>query len=130
MKFTTTFATLLLSASTLIFAAPVDLSTRDVWVPKILSPTEATVWHLGKTYQVEWALDQKPENVTNPTGTIYLSTAGLLNITHPLAKGFKLTDGHVLVTIPKDTAGVPGDDFAIVLMGDSGNASPNFTILT
>ena len=79
MKFTTTLAVLLFSASS-ILAAPVDFVTRDVWVPKILDPTQESVWHVGETYPVKWALDQKPTNVTNPIGTIFLSTNGRLNI--------------------------------------------------
>jgi hypothetical protein len=79
MKFTSAFATLLLSAST-ILAAPVEFTPRDVWVPKILSPDATTVWQVGKTYNVTWSLDQKPENVTNPNGTVYLSKNGRLNI--------------------------------------------------
>jgi hypothetical protein len=126
MKFTSAFATLLLSAST-ILAAPVEFTPRDVWVPKILSPGATTVWQVGKTYNVTWSLDQKPENVTNPNGTVYLSKNGRLNITNPLAKGFKLTDASVPVTIPGDT--VPGADYAVVLLGDSGNASPTFQIV-
>ncbi|KAF9646286.1 hypothetical protein BDM02DRAFT_255343 [Thelephora ganbajun] len=126
MKFTTTLAALL-SASTIILAAPVNLAARDVWAPKILYPTTNTVWHVGETHHVKWALDQKPVNVTNPIGTVFLSKNGRLDIDHPLAKGFNLTDGKVLVTIAKDT--VPGSDYAVVLLGDSGNASPTFKIL-
>jgi len=42
---------------------------------------------------------------------------GILNflfsfLDHPLANGFKLTNGHVFVTVPKDT--VPGTDYAVV----------------
>lgn len=80
MKFMTSVAALLLSASTTILAAPVDFATRDVWVPKILSPTAATIWHVGETYDVTWALDQKPASVTNPVGTVYLAKAGRLDI--------------------------------------------------
>ena len=80
MMFTTTFATLLLSAS-IILASPVQLiGARNVWVPKILDPNATTVWHIGGTYNVTWALDEKPANITNPNGTIYLSKAGRLDI--------------------------------------------------
>ena len=79
MKFMTTFAALL-SASMTVLAAPVDVSIRDVWVPKILYPTEGTEWSVGKPYYVEWALDQKPESVTNPNGTIFLSKNGRLDV--------------------------------------------------
>ena len=80
MMFTTTFATLLLSASSIILASPVQLGARDVWVPKILDPNATTVWHIGGTYNITWALDEKPANVTNSNGTIYLSKAGRLDI--------------------------------------------------
>jgi len=79
MKFTTTFAALLFSASS-ILSAPVDVVTRDVWVPQILDPTDKTVWHVGNTYPVKWALDNKPTNVTSFIGTVFLSTNGRLNI--------------------------------------------------
>jgi len=178
MKFTTTLAVLLLSASTTILAAPVKLATRDVWVPKIFYPTAGTVWHAGEIHHVKWALDRKPVSVTNPVGKVLLSKNGLLDLgalthhceggpetlnlpifcfvsDHPLATGFQLTDGSVPVTIPWGT--VPGSDYAVVrtyrfdppplhvkqvtplahspissltVMGDSGNASPNFQILT
>ena len=80
MMFTTTLAALLLSASSTIFAAPTQITARDVWVPKILDPTAATVWHVGGTFNVTWALDEKPVNVSNPIGTVYLSKAGRLDI--------------------------------------------------
>ena len=80
MKFTTAFATLLLSASTLIIAVLADIPGRGVWVPKILHPNGATVWHVGGTYKVTWALDKKPVTVTNPIGTVYLSKNGRLDI--------------------------------------------------
>jgi len=141
MKFTTTaLAALLLSASTTILAAPVKLTTRDVWVPQILYPTAGTVWNVGETYDVKWALDSKPASVTNPIGKVYLSNNGLLNIgalthpcggglatlnlpnfcfvsDHPLADGFQLTDGSVPVTITEDIVSgyaIPGSDFAVV----------------
>lgn len=79
MKFTTTLAALLFSATT-IFAAPVQLTARDVWVPKITSPTAGDEWYVGQTYDVEWALDQEPAEVTNPVGTVYLAKDGILDI--------------------------------------------------
>ena len=79
MKFMTAFAALL-SVSTSILAAPVDLTARDVWVPQIISPDAMAEWHIGETYQVTWSLEQKPVNVTNPVGTVYLAKDGRLNI--------------------------------------------------
>ena len=72
-------AALLFAVSTSL-AVPVQPFTRDVWVPKILDPTAATIWNVGGTYFVKWALDQKPESVTNPIGTVYLSKDGFLDI--------------------------------------------------
>lgn len=80
MKFFTAFTALLLSAASTVLAAPVQLSARDVWVPKILSPDASTIWQAGGTYYVTWALDQKPQNVTNPKGTVYLSKDSILDI--------------------------------------------------
>jgi hypothetical protein len=79
MKFMTTFAALLLSASA-VLAAPVQLNGRDVWAPKVRNPNASTVWQVGESYVVEWDLDKKPQSVTNPVGTLYLTTGGRLDI--------------------------------------------------
>jgi predicted NAD/FAD-dependent oxidoreductase len=44
-----------------------------------------------------------------------------------LAEGFLLTDGKVIVDLPVDTVARTGA--IVVLMGDSGNASPTFRIV-
>lgn len=80
MKFTNVLTALLLFTAPTTIAAPVNLDARDVWVPKILDPTETTVWKVGGSFFVKWALDMKPQSVTNPNGTIYLSKAGRLDI--------------------------------------------------
>ncbi|TEB30565.1 hypothetical protein FA13DRAFT_1792164 [Coprinellus micaceus] len=49
-----------------------------------------------------------------------------LDYEHPLASGFSLADGEVEVEIPADVES--GENYFIVLFGDSGNVSPNFTI--
>lgn len=79
MLFAKTLVALLFSAST-VLATPVPLAKRDVWVPSILDPNSTTEWHAGGTYNVTWALDKKPVNVSNPLGTIYLSKGGVINI--------------------------------------------------
>lgn len=43
-----------------------------------------------------------------------------------MASDFLLTDDQADITLPSDLE--PRDDYIIVLMGDSGNASPQFTI--
>ena len=79
MKFMTALTALLLSASSTILAAPVELAARDVWAPKILEPTETTEWQAGETYNVTWALDNKPVSVTNYSGTVYLANFARLD---------------------------------------------------
>lgn len=79
MKFMTALTAIIFSVTT-ILAAPVQLAGRDVWVPKILTPNATTLWNVGQTYLVIWSLDQKPVNVTNPIGTVYLSKNGTLDI--------------------------------------------------
>jgi len=125
MKTFTTVVAFIFSLLALVAAAPV-LVVRDVWVPPIITPTANTVWKAGGTYEVTWDTSTKPDQVTNSKGEVVLSKAGRLDIKHPLASGFDLQDGKVNVTIPADTS--PADDYAIVLFGDSGNASPEFTI--
>lgn len=48
-----------------------------------------------------------------------------LDLKHPLASGFKLTKGRQNIVIPNV---VQRETYIIVLFGDSGNASPMFTI--
>ncbi|OCH85233.1 hypothetical protein OBBRIDRAFT_740243 [Obba rivulosa] len=48
-----------------------------------------------------------------------------LDLDHPLAEDVDLTRGHVEIQVPSVT---PGDDYIVVLFGDSGNRSPRFTI--
>lgn len=48
-----------------------------------------------------------------------------LDLDHPLATGFMLTDGSHDIVIPNVAE---RKTYIIVLMGDSGNASPKFTI--
>lgn len=66
-------------------------------------------------------------------GTIVLgqhkaNNEGGLNLqsSHPLAKDFSLSSGKTTVKVPSTTAA--GDRYIIVLMGDSGNASKEFSI--
>lgn len=132
MKISNTLVVLLSSVS-IVLAAPGDLTAMDVWAPKILDPTAATMWQVGGRYYVKWALDKKPVNVTNPVGTVYLSRNGTLYMgtltftamtvqghstslfsERPLAQGFDLTDGMISVTVPAAT--VPGSSYAVVRM--------------
>ncbi|KAI5116579.1 hypothetical protein M0805_009222 [Coniferiporia weirii] len=125
-----TFFAVLASLFSLASALPVDLQRRDVWDPKVLYPHENTVWKVGYKHSVVWDLSEKPVNVTNPIGMIYLRKGGELllivdNTDEPLASGFNLTIGRIEITVPNVEAGC---GYQLVLMGDSGNFSPEFII--
>ncbi|KAF9227327.1 hypothetical protein BS17DRAFT_764587 [Gyrodon lividus] len=114
------------SVLSLVSARPlVSPVMRDVWVPPITSPTSNTVWTVGCAYTVSWNATQPPSQVTNPQGQVYLRQ-GNATQANPIAQGFLLSAGQVNVIVPEDTQ--PGNDWMVVLFGDSGNWSPLFTI--
>ncbi|KAK0188062.1 hypothetical protein F5146DRAFT_740583 [Armillaria mellea] len=122
-------ALLLLLFSGFVHALP--LISRDVISPPITSPTAGAVWTVGQTVTVTWNTTVIPpaSQVTNPIGKIVLGHQANdslnLDLDHPLASNFQLTDGQVDITVPDVE---PRDDYIIVLFGDSGNTSPEFTI--
>ncbi|KAI5118694.1 hypothetical protein M0805_003350 [Coniferiporia weirii] len=121
-----TFFAVLASLFFLASALPVNLQRRDIWDPKVLYPHELTIWKVGNKYDVVWDLSQKPAEVTNFIGEIYLLL--IVDVTvEPLASGFNLTIGHIEITVPNVE---PGWDYQLVLMGDSGNFSPQFIIVS
>ncbi|KAG6908311.1 hypothetical protein DXG01_005347 [Tephrocybe rancida] len=114
-----------LAILTLVASAPID--TRDVYVPPVLYPHAGTVWKAGSTHNVTWDTSSPPKQITNAKGMIVLAKGDyLVGLKKPMAKDFDILKGRQEVTIPADT--VPGDDYSIVLFGDSGNNSPRFTI--
>ncbi|KAI0639639.1 hypothetical protein C8Q77DRAFT_1152603 [Trametes polyzona] len=109
------------------------LLPRDVWSPPIVSPDADTVWKAGSMVKVVWDTSSRPRRVTNWNGKIVLGyledgdeNNEHLNFDHPLADGFNLTHGHIMVRVPDVT---PSNEYIIVLFGDSGNRSPKFTIV-
>jgi len=126
MKLTiiTTFVYLLLTSFLTVLAIPIDLESRDVYVPPVLYPRQGTVWLVGEHHTVVWDTSNPPVNITNKIGQILLRKADL---TTPLilADKFNILLGKIEVTVPwvQD-----GDDYQVVLFGDSGNFSPKFTI--
>ncbi|KAJ6475042.1 hypothetical protein C8R47DRAFT_1220868 [Mycena vitilis] len=105
-----------------VLAAPLD--SRTVFDPPITSPSANTVWKAGDV-----------ETVTNASGIPAGSTGQIVlgfltsdseNLSNTsLASGFDLTDGKVDITVPSV---VTRTNYIIVLFGDSGNRSPEFTI--
>ncbi|RUP50187.1 hypothetical protein BC936DRAFT_140040 [Jimgerdemannia flammicorona] len=98
-----------------------------VYAPKIILPNSDSVWTVGHKELVQW-------NSTGiPKGTPGMIMIGYLNpgdinehLNWTVAKGFDLYESHQSIVVPKDLN--PGDNYIIVLFGDSGNASPTFTI--
>ncbi|KAI0737539.1 hypothetical protein C8Q80DRAFT_1114968 [Daedaleopsis nitida] len=118
--------TLLGAVSQAAYATPV-VEQRDIWVPDILYPHYQTVWYSGQIHNVTWDLSHKPADVSDPIGTITLRKGGIAQASEfVVAENFPLADGHVEVTVP---GVLSGDDYQLVLIGDSGNVSPMFTIL-
>jgi len=73
---------------------------------------------------VTWDTSEAPVNITNKIGTILLNKSGE---TTPvvLANNFSILLGRIEVTVPWV---LDGDDYQVVLFGDSGNFSTDFTI--
>jgi len=129
------FFTLLLSALALAAsttASPIDIAKRNadiVVTPTVFSPRKGSVWTVGSKQVVQWQTSRIPEGLNN-TGEILLgynngTPSENLDVDHPLAQNFKLAAGRQTITIPN----VPhGSQYFVVLVGDSGNKSPYFTI--
>ncbi|CAK5267965.1 unnamed protein product [Mycena citricolor] len=127
MKSTTAFAAAAVLMSAMfsirsVGALPLD--ARDVFVPPVLYPHAGTVWGVGQQHHVVWDTSNAPKQITNGKGVVMLRKA---NITTPLilGEGFDILLGRVQVTVPWV---IEGDDYQLVLFGDSGNFSPFFTI--
>ncbi|MGW9119329.1 GPI anchored serine-threonine rich family protein [Streptomyces sp. NPDC055663] len=98
-------------------------SRLDVFVPPVTSPTAKSVWTAGQTVEVTWDTADPPQHITNPKGAIYLRKG---DRTGPmLDEGFDILKGRQEVVVPDVP---PGNDYRIVLFGDSGNFSAPFTI--
>ncbi|KAI0820057.1 hypothetical protein BC628DRAFT_1331265 [Trametes gibbosa] len=121
-KFTAIF-TALVAAAAAVSAAP-----GDVISPPITAPKAGDVWTIGSTQLITW----DTSSIVNPTSETGLILLGVfenddehLDTKHPLASGFSIRSGAVNVTVPAVAA---GNDYIVVLFGDSGNMSPTFTI--
>jgi len=119
---------LLLFLSSFLYALP--LAPRDVVSPPITSPTAGAIWNVGQTQTVTWNTAGLPVNQTNPVGMLVLgylfNNSENLMLNSPLATNINYSTGQVQITVPN----VPTrSDYIVVLFGDSGNASPQFTII-
>ncbi|KAJ7134794.1 hypothetical protein C8R44DRAFT_609652 [Mycena epipterygia] len=109
----------------LVASAPAPLQ-RDVFSPPVLYPRNGTVWHVGERHNVTWDVSNAPEHITNNIGMIILCrNHTLLDLDRPLAKNFNILIAHHEIVVPDVE---PGDDYQILVFGDSGNTGEVFTI--
>jgi len=132
MQFTTTsyFLTLclaLFSMMSLVSALPIalQLENRDVYAPPVTYPHSGVVWKSGDKHSVKWDTSNPPKQITNTVGQIFLRK-GDSTMSEPLADNFSILDGEHEITVPYVAT---GSDYRIVLIGDSGNWSQQFTIV-
>ncbi|KAL5520799.1 hypothetical protein ACEPAF_2802 [Sanghuangporus sanghuang] len=132
-RMTSTLFAVLLALTTLLtfgLAAPAANIARDIWSPKVLTPNEEVGWVIGTLANVTWDTSNPPAVISNGSrvqlvkGGIPLAS-GPGSTSEPLAEDFDLLAGFVEVTVPDIE---PGNDYQVVLFGDSGNIGPLFSI--
>ncbi|EPQ52679.1 hypothetical protein GLOTRDRAFT_20378, partial [Gloeophyllum trabeum ATCC 11539] len=97
-----------------------------VYAPPISYPTAGTTWQVGGSYNITWDASNPPKQITNPIGHIDLLKNNVIITGAPLANGFSILDGTHEITVPLTVE--PGSGYTVVLFGDSGDISPEFTI--
>ncbi|KAI9488710.1 hypothetical protein BDB00DRAFT_32097 [Zychaea mexicana] len=102
-----------------------------VWNPEIITPSARTKWRAGETYTVQWkttVVDMDIPDGVNGTIKLGYLEEGSINehLYWDLASAFPLNSGAQSVTLPSDLE--TKKSYIIVVMGNSGNASPKFTI--
>ncbi|KAL9710938.1 hypothetical protein Ac2012v2_005478 [Leucoagaricus gongylophorus] len=102
-----------------------------VFSPHITSPTSKAIWPMGSVQNVTWETTDLPNEKRKNTGIVmlgYLEDGNEhLDIRHPLATGFRIDQGYVLITVPRRIA--ERNDYICVVFGDSGNISQKFKIV-
>jgi len=106
-------------------ASPLSLVSRgalDVFTPKIVQPNHTTVWVTGEYVTVVWETDKAPENISNAASI-------RLGVCHQdsdeIIRDFDLRSGEASFLVPYYP---PGDNYCIILFGDSGDVSEPFSI--
>ncbi|KAH9928511.1 uncharacterized protein BXZ73DRAFT_102350 [Epithele typhae] len=123
------FTKLVLSVFVTMLAAQGSSATpaaekRDIWSPPVLDPHSGTAWISGERHNVTWDASNPPASVSNGATILLRLTGTPMPVI--LAENFDLHAGHVEITVPWVQT---RDDYEVVLLGDSGNVSPAFTIL-
>jgi hypothetical protein len=128
MQFTllsSTFVAILAAVSS-VSATPVAREILDVWAPTIISPNASTIWTKGQQYNVTWSTSNAPVNISNGAA-VEMGHDGTILTDQVLAKGFDLRQGWVTVTCPSDLPA--GANYSIILFGDSGDQSQQFSLV-
>ncbi|KAK0201322.1 hypothetical protein DFS33DRAFT_1266220, partial [Desarmillaria ectypa] len=125
MKFTfsTAFLTALLAAATV--SASATHTKRDIFDPPILSPTTGTTWTIKTAQTVSWDTSNPPDLITNRNHSSIRLIKGGRFLPVVLADEFDILLGSIEVQVPWV---VEGNDYALVLFGDSGNVGKEFSI--
>ncbi|KAJ8080420.1 hypothetical protein PM082_017253 [Marasmius tenuissimus] len=110
---------------TVTFVGSAPLAPRDVFVPPVTYPHRGVVWYSGQRYNVTWDVSNPPKQITNLRGAVVLAKNRRLLLDHYLADGFDIRDGIVEVKVPNVST---GDDYSVVVFGDSGNFGQTFSI--
>ncbi|KAK0203295.1 hypothetical protein DFS33DRAFT_1489285 [Desarmillaria ectypa] len=118
--FSTTFFTALIAV-----ACATPAAKRDIFNPPILSPTTGTTWFVETTQTVSWDTSNPPDLITNRNHSSIRLTKGGAFLPFVLASEFDILLGKIKVNVPLVAE---GDDYAIVLFGDSGNLGKEFSI--
>ncbi|KAF5388910.1 hypothetical protein D9757_005060 [Collybiopsis confluens] len=127
MQFTLSIASALIAAFSAASASPMlaHRAQLDVFSPNITAPTASSVWTLGGQYNVTWITTNAPDNISNGASVVLGNNTRLTS--RKLAQGFDLRQGWVTVTCPDDI--FPGNAYSIILFGDSGDQSAQFSVV-
>ncbi|KIP06058.1 hypothetical protein PHLGIDRAFT_24778 [Phlebiopsis gigantea 11061_1 CR5-6] len=117
MKFTTPFAAALGAAS--------QLQARDIWDPKMTYPTTGTVWTSGQPHTVTWETADAPPSNTGEGKAHILLRSGDFKTPAVLVHDMDLRVGQANVVV-SDV--ITGEDFSLILFGDSDNWGDTSTI--
>ncbi|KAK0457242.1 uncharacterized protein EV420DRAFT_1549544 [Desarmillaria tabescens] len=122
LTFSAAFLTALFAATASASVAP---TRRDIFAPPITSPSTGTVWPVKTIQTVTWDTSNPPDPITDRNRSSIRLTKGGRQLPVVLADQFDILLGKIDVEVPWATE---GDDYALILFGDSGNWGETFTI--
>ncbi|KAI9060463.1 hypothetical protein FKP32DRAFT_1632356 [Trametes sanguinea] len=102
-----------------------EMEKRAVFTPPVTYPHAGTVWFKGQTHNVTWDTSDAPANITDRFGSRIQLRKGDTTTPLILQQNFDILLGRIEVVVPWV---LPDTDYSLVLFGDSGNFSPEFSI--